>query len=107
MKGEVFNNGVPAGVLEKMPGGKYVFTYHPAYLAESDSPPVSLTLPKRSEPYMADHLFPFFCGLLSEGVNKDIQCRLMKIDEEDDFTRLLLTATDDTIGSVTIKKLKE
>ena len=48
-------------------------------------------------------LFPFFYGLLSEGINKDIQCRLYKIDENDDFTRLLLTAREDTIGSITVK----
>lgn len=34
----------------------------------------------------------FFFGLLSEGINKDIQCRLLKIDEDDDFTRLIQTA---------------
>jgi serine/threonine-protein kinase HipA len=50
-------------------------------------------------------LFPFFYGILSEGVNKDIQCRLLKIDEQDDFTRLLETAGEDTIGAITIKKI--
>jgi serine/threonine-protein kinase HipA len=36
-------------------------------------------------------------------VNKDIQCRLLRIDENDDFTRLLQTAGDDTIGAITVK----
>jgi serine/threonine-protein kinase HipA len=42
---------------------------------------------------------------LSEGVNKNIQCRLLKIDENDHFGRLLLTAQDDNIGSITVKPL--
>jgi len=41
--------------------------------------------------------------LLSEGINKEIQCRLYKVDENDDFTRLLLTTRHDSIGSITVK----
>jgi serine/threonine-protein kinase HipA len=50
-------------------------------------------------------LFAFFQGLLAEGINKDIQCRLLKIDENDDFLRLLQTAGNDTIGAVTVKAM--
>jgi HipA-like protein len=105
MKGAVYCNEVLAGILEKTNLGVYKFTYDPTYLAKKDNPPISLTLPKRNETYISDDLFPFFVGLLSEGVNKEIQCRLLKIDENDDFGRLLSTAGDDTIGAVTIKKL--
>jgi len=49
----------------------------------------------------------FFYGMLAEGINKDIQCRLLKIDEEDDFTRLIKTAGEDTIGAITVKELTE
>jgi HipA-like protein len=49
----------------------------------------------------------FFSGLLSEGINKDIQCRLLKIDESDDFTRLIKTAGEDTIGAITVKEISE
>jgi len=52
-------------------------------------------------------LFSFFSGLLSEGINKDIQCRLLKIDENDDFTRLLKTAGEDTIGAITVKAITD
>ena len=36
-----------------------------------------------------------------------MQCRLLKIDENDDFTRLIKTAGEDTIGAITVKELKE
>ena len=107
MKGAVYNNSILAGILEKDEFGKYIFIYDDLYLKEDENPPISLTLPKTNKRYQSDSLFPFFYGLLSEGVNKDIQCRLLKIDENDDFTRLLQTANDDTIGAITIKKNNE
>lgn len=106
MKGVVYCNAVRAGILEKDIAGEYRFTYETSYLENTANPPISLTLPKTEKTYASAVLFPFFSGLLSEGVNKEIQCRLLKIDEQDDFTRLLLTAGDDTIGAITIKKLE-
>jgi len=103
MKGLVYNNGILAGFLEKASNGVYTFQYEDAYFQNHQLPPVSLTLPKTQKEYHSEKLFPFFYGLLSEGVNKDIQCRLLKIDERDSFTRLLLTAGNDTIGAITIK----
>lgn len=78
----------------------YEFTYLPEYLNDSSVPSISLTLPKRQEPYRSPHLFAFFSGLLAEGVQKDIQCRYLKIDENDEFGRLLLTSRLDCIGAV-------
>jgi len=107
MKGVVYCNEVQAGILEKNISGEYVFTYDDNYFENSAYPPISLTLPKTKVVYKSAVLFPFFFGLLSEGVNKEIQCRLLKIDENDDFGRLLLTTGEDTIGAITIKKLDE
>ena len=78
----------------------YVFSYEPAYLADAELPSVSLTLPKRLEPYRSPHLFAFFYGLLAEGVQKDLQCRYLHLDEADDFGRLLATSRNDCIGAV-------
>jgi len=103
MKGLVYNNGLLSGTIEKNDSGKYIFRYNDDYFADTQKPAISLTLPKTQQEYQAEKLFPFFYGLLSEGINKDIQCRLYKIDENDDFTRLLLTAGYDTIGSITVK----
>ena len=106
MKGAVYNNGILAGYLEKDISGNYIFIYDDGYFSNNQNPPISLTLPKTQNEYRSDKLFPFFYGLLAEGINKDIQCRLLKIDEQDDFTRLLQTAGDDTIGAITIKPVE-
>lgn len=103
MKGLVYNNGILAGTIEKDNTGKYIFRYEDHYFNAQQAPHISLTLPKTQQEYTANELFPFFQGLLSEGINKDIQCRLYQIDEEDDFTRLLLTSREDTIGAITVK----
>jgi serine/threonine-protein kinase HipA len=84
-----------------------VFTYSDDYFANRDKPAISLSFPKMQKQYEANELFPFFYGMLAEGINKDIQCRLLKIDEDDDFTRLIKTAGEDTIGAITVKELTE
>ncbi|MEI6950801.1 HipA N-terminal domain-containing protein [Paraflavisolibacter sp. H34] len=105
MKGAaVFYNDLPAGVLRQVAGG-YCFRYEDTYFADASCPPISLTLPKTQQFHTSPVLFPFFFGLLAEGTNKELQCRLLHLDEADDFSRLLLTATEDTIGAVTLKPL--
>ncbi|NCU06066.1 MAG: phosphatidylinositol kinase [Chitinophagaceae bacterium] len=103
----VYNNGVLAGVLEQQAANRYVFTYSDEYFTKNNMPAISLSFPKTTKQYKATELFPFFYGLLAEGINKDIQCRLLKIDEDDDFTRLIKTAGEDTIGAITVKELTE
>lgn len=84
---------------------RYTFQYTTEYLNESTTYAISLTLPKQTETFISDHLFPFFFGLLAEGANKKTQCRMLKIDENDHFKLLLKTAGSDTIGAITIKEL--
>lgn len=106
-KAGIYNNGVLAGHLEKRGPEDYHFVYEDNYWANTSFPAISLTLPKTQQAYQSQTLFPFFAGLLAEGINKDIQCRLLKIDEQDDFARLLKTAGEDTIGSITVKEIRE
>jgi serine/threonine-protein kinase HipA len=106
-KAGVYNNGELAGYLEKRGPSDYHFEYVPDYWADPLRPSISLTLPKTQRRYDSPVLFPFFSGLLAEGVNKEIQCRLLKIDESDDFTRLLKTAGEDAIGAITVKEIIE
>ncbi|WP_118973827.1 HipA N-terminal domain-containing protein [Taibaiella koreensis] len=103
MRGLVYNNGELAGYIVKNELGHFRFQYNDAYFFNEARPPVSLSLPKSQQEHYSEKLFSFFFGLLSEGVNKDIQCRAYQIDERDHFTRLLLTAGDDTIGAITVK----
>jgi HipA-like protein len=100
-RGKVYCRDHLAGYLEELADG-YRFTYDPGYLADPALPAISLTLPKQKACFDSSVLFPFFYGLLAEGVQKEIQCRFLKIDEADDFGRLLKTANQDTIGAVTV-----
>ncbi|MBA4388088.1 MAG: phosphatidylinositol kinase [Verrucomicrobia bacterium] len=100
-KAIVYYAGSPAGRLEETPDG-YAFSYYPAYLVSPGSRSISATLPKRTEPHASRTLFPFFHGLLAEGVLKETQCRKLKLDENDHFGRLIKTAHCDTIGAVTV-----
>ena len=99
--GKVYCAGRPAGRIEQT-GSGYRFAYNQAYLADPTSRAISATLPKRMEPYESAVLFPFFFGLLAEGTLKAIQCRTLRLDEDDHFGRLLKTAAGDTIGDVTV-----
>ena len=98
----VLYNGVPAGVLTKT-GTNYRFTYNQEYLQKPGSRPVSVTLPLQGQSFESQVLFPAFINMLSEGANKRMQCRLLKIDENDYFSLLLATAKDDSIGPITIQ----
>ncbi|MBZ0178890.1 MAG: HipA N-terminal domain-containing protein [Melioribacteraceae bacterium] len=97
---KVFFNENYVGTLSKV-DGEYLFQYDDEYL-QSDLPPISLSFPKQKEAFKSNVLFPFFFGLLSEGENKELQCRSLKIDENDFFSLLLKTANNDTIGGVRV-----
>lgn len=99
--GDVYCGEVHAGRIEEVADG-YRFTYDAQYLATSETQSISLTLPKRPEPFTSKVLFPFFFGLLTEGILKGTQCRKLKLDENDHFGRLIKTAHSDTIGNVTV-----
>lgn len=96
--------GSPAGILSQGAEG-YVFEYLPDYLGNPALPAISLTLPKQEAAFRSTVLFPFFFGLLAEGENKALQCRLLRIDENDHFARLLRTCATDTIGGITVREI--
>ena len=90
----------PAGILSETEEG-YMFLYDSGYLENSESEPVSLTLPKRKEPYISKMMFPFFDGLIPEGWLLDIAEKNWKIDARDRMG-LLLACCRDCIGAVSI-----
>jgi len=104
-KAHIYNNRVLAGTLEKTDDQQYLFCYEDSYFNDSNLSAISLSLPKTKKEYSSKTLFPFFYGLLSEGINKQTQCRLLRIDENDHFSLLLATAKSDTIGSITVKEI--
>jgi len=99
----VYRNGLLAGTLIQHNPKSYEFRYDDAWLANDTLPAISLAIPKNQKVYKADHLFPFFFNMLSEGANKKLQCRQLRIDENDYFGLLLATASIDTIGAITIQ----
>jgi serine/threonine-protein kinase HipA len=101
-KGTVYYRDVPAGTLVRDTEG-FTFRYDASYLNNSSLPDISATLPKRKEEYRSKVLFPFFYGLLAEGKQKERQCRELRIDENDHFTRLLETSAYGAIGAVYVK----
>jgi serine/threonine-protein kinase HipA len=105
-KGIVYINNEPAGSLVRN-GQEYVFCYSDAYYNHPLKKAISITLPKTQQEYRSNELFPFFFNLLSEGVNKTLQCRQFKIDENDYFGLLLATGGNDTIGAVSVKPADE
>jgi len=104
-KVEVYRNGIFAGMLSEETRSSFVFRYDSAYFDDASKPAISLTLPKTRKEFNSKYLFPFFFNMLSEGVNKELQCRQFKLDENDSFGLLMATAQYDTIGAVTVKPL--
>lgn len=80
----------------------YEFHYEEQYLSDPTTPAVSLTLPKRDEPYLSKTLFAFFDGLIPEGWLLNLVAHNWKIDQRDRFG-LLLVACKDCIGAVSIR----
>ena len=106
-KAAVYYNGEVAGILVEHHRALFEFVYDESWLGNPDKPAISLTLPKSKSVYTANSLFPFFFHLLSEGVNRQIQCRQLRIDESDHFGLLMATANNDTVGAVTVQPIQE
>ena len=104
-KAEIYRNGILAGMLTEENRKSFIFRYNDTYYNDTSKPAISLTLPKTHQEYRSKFLFPFFFNMLSEGVNKKLQCTQLKIDEEDNFGLLMATAQNDTIGAITVKPI--
>ncbi len=103
-RAKVFRNSIFAGLLTKFDENSYSFVYDKEYLNKDIAKAISLTFPLQEEEFTSKSLFSFFYNLLAEGKLKDIQCKELRIDKNDDFSRLLLTTKENTIGSITIEK---
>jgi serine/threonine-protein kinase HipA len=104
--GQVFYKNELAGILNQLDNGSFIFQYDKHWLNDSSKPAISLTLPKNKREFTSSTLFPFFFNLIPEGANKRLLCSKKRIDFDDYFGILLEVAGGDTIGAVTISKLK-
>lgn len=98
---KIFVNDVLAGILSETTEGEYSFKYNTEYLTNEMNNPVSLTLPKREEAYVANTLFPFFDGLIPEGWLMEIGVKNWKLNAKDRMG-LLLYLCADCIGNVSV-----
>jgi serine/threonine-protein kinase HipA len=98
---KIFVNDLLAGTLTESAEGEYSFKYDSDYLAKEKNNPVSLTLPKRAEPYTSTVLFSFFDGLIPEGWLMDIGIKNWKLNNRDRMGLLLHLCTD-CIGNVSV-----
>ena len=96
-----------AGVLTHHDDGSFSFRYHDAWIADNRKPAISLTLPKIKQEFHSEFLFPFFYNMLPEGSNKEVVCKLNRIDKEDYFGLLITSANNDSIGAVRVVKIEK
>lgn len=101
----IYRNNILAGILTEENRQNYWFKYEDKYFLSTHNQAISLTLPKTQQEFQSPFLFPFFCNMLSEGINRKLQCMVLKIDENDNFGLLAKTSQFDTIGAITVKPL--
>ena len=103
---KILYKGKEAGILEQHNNGSFSFRYLDTWLADPGNPSISLTLPRSQTEYHSDYLFPFFYNMLPEGTNRQTVCIANRLDSNDYFGILITTAHYDTVGAVTVKKIK-
>jgi serine/threonine-protein kinase HipA len=91
-----------AGRLLQQDDGSFIFLYHNEWVLDNVKPSISLTLPKAQKEFQSPFLFPFFYNMLPEGSNKQMVCKLNRIDQSDYFGLLMTTAKNDSIGAVRV-----
>lgn len=105
-KAKILFKDEEAGVLTQLDDGSFIFCYNDAWMSDSSKPDISLTLPKAGQEFRSEFLFPFFYNMLPEGSNKQVVCKLNKIDQTDYFGLLMTTAKYDSIGAVRVIKIE-
>jgi len=103
---KIFTNNILAGILTENNNGSFSFRYDDNYFQNPEYSSISLTLPKTQKEFHSNTLFPFFFNMLSEGVNRQVQSWIFKIDEEDSFGLLMALEKNDIIGAVTIERIE-
>lgn len=106
-KAQILYKDEDVGILTQNDEGSFTFEYRKDWVENTVKPSISLTLPKRIEKYESKYLFPFFFNMLPEGSNKQVVCRYSRIDLDDYFSLLMITAKSDTIGAVRVVKIKD
>ncbi len=105
-KASILFKNEEAGILEQNDDGSFSFHYQTNWI-DSSKPAISLTLPKTKIRFQSQYLFPFFFNMLPEGSNKQMVSKLNRIDPDDYFGLLMITAKNDSIGAVRVIRTEE
>jgi serine/threonine-protein kinase HipA len=97
----VWWGGDLAGALQIDEHGDLAFTYAADWLADPQKLAVSISLPKRPEPFNRRETRPFFAGLLPEEGQRDAVARALGVSKANDF-RLLEQLGGDVAGALTL-----
>ena len=76
------------GQLTENQHGELSFVYEPAWLADTDTPPLSASLPKRENAFTKRECRPFFAGLLPEESPREAVAQLLGVSVANDFSLL-------------------
>jgi HipA-like protein len=85
----------------------YHFEYEDEFISNENTFPITVNMPKSQKRFNSDRLFANFQSMLSEGFNRELQCKALGIDYDDDWSLLMYACGKDTIGAVTIEKTEE
>lgn len=76
------------GQLTQDEQGDLGFVYATAWLADPDTPPLSASLPKRTQAFRKKECRPFFAGLLPEQTQREVVARALGVSAANDFSLL-------------------
>lgn len=97
---DVYMNGYKVGVFSRAGTGAHAFQYAEAWLNQTGSRPVSLSMPLRRQPYQGNEVYNFFDNLLPD--NTEIRGRILaryNADSTQPFD-LLARIGADTVGAL-------
>lgn len=97
----VWWDGARVGVLRIDEHGDLAFAYDADWLADPRKPAISVSLPKRAEPFDRRKTRPFFAGLLPEEGQREAAARALGVSARNDF-RLLERLGGDVAGALTL-----
>jgi serine/threonine-protein kinase HipA len=97
----VWWSGRVVGELSRRNNGGERFTYDPAWIADPQAPPLSVSLPKSKGTFAWSRMSPFFDGLLPEGASREAIARVLQVSPQNDFS-ILDRLGGDVAGAIQI-----
>ena len=90
---DVWWDGRIAGRLTQDPHGTLGFAHCPEWLRQEDAPALSVSSPKREEPFSRRECRPSFGGLLPEEGQRDAVAQVLGVSRANEFALRNLSTT--------------